>query len=126
LLAARDARAAYIGRLRTERSLTAERIVTLEARAAAAQARARTATVTAQTAPTAAAFVAQPLLSAPPDAAGPPDDPAPPPASGNRLTVLSTGYSLKGGTATGLPVGRGVVAVDPSVIPLGTRLFIPG
>lgn len=29
-------------------------------------------------------------------------------------------------TATGIPAVRGVVAVDPDVIPLGTRLFIPG
>jgi len=29
-------------------------------------------------------------------------------------------------TATGVPVDRGVIAVDPSVIPLGTRLYIPG
>jgi len=29
-------------------------------------------------------------------------------------------------TATGLPVRKGIVAVDPRVIPLGTRLFIPG
>jgi uncharacterized protein YabE (DUF348 family)/3D (Asp-Asp-Asp) domain-containing protein len=29
-------------------------------------------------------------------------------------------------TATGVRVDRGVVAVDPSVIPLGTRMFIPG
>jgi 3D (Asp-Asp-Asp) domain-containing protein len=42
------------------------------------------------------------------------------------LTVTSTGYSLRGNTASGLPVGPGVVAVDPSVIPLGTRLTIPG
>jgi len=28
--------------------------------------------------------------------------------------------------ATGVPVQRGIVAVDPSVIPLGTRLYIPG
>jgi 3D (Asp-Asp-Asp) domain-containing protein len=42
------------------------------------------------------------------------------------ITVTSTGYSLPGNTATGLPVGYGVVAVDPSVIPLGTRLMIPG
>jgi 3D (Asp-Asp-Asp) domain-containing protein len=25
-----------------------------------------------------------------------------------------------------MPVGRGVVAVDPSVIPLGTRMYVPG
>jgi uncharacterized protein YabE (DUF348 family)/3D (Asp-Asp-Asp) domain-containing protein len=29
-------------------------------------------------------------------------------------------------TASGIPVTRGVVAVDPRVIPLGSRLFIPG
>jgi len=125
LVAAREARAAYVGRLRAERSLTAERIVTLEAEAAAARARARTVTITAQTAPSAAAFVALPVLSAPPASAGPPDDPVLRPA-GNTLTVLSTGYSLGGTTTTGLPVGPGVVAVDPSVIPLGTRLSIPG
>ncbi len=28
--------------------------------------------------------------------------------------------------ATGVPVQRGIVAVDPKVIPLGTRLYIPG
>jgi 3D (Asp-Asp-Asp) domain-containing protein/peptidoglycan hydrolase CwlO-like protein len=42
------------------------------------------------------------------------------------LTVSATGYSLRGHTATGAPVGWGVVAVDPSVIPLGTRMTIPG
>ena len=29
-------------------------------------------------------------------------------------------------TATGVPAVRGIAAVDPDVIPLGTRLFIPG
>ena len=42
------------------------------------------------------------------------------------IVVSSTGYSLPGRTATGLPVGFGVVAVDPTVIPLGTRMTIPG
>jgi 3D (Asp-Asp-Asp) domain-containing protein len=42
------------------------------------------------------------------------------------VTVTATGYSLGGRTATGAPVGWGVVAVDPSVIPLGTRMTIPG
>jgi 3D (Asp-Asp-Asp) domain-containing protein len=48
------------------------------------------------------------------------------PAAGRTLTVVATGYSLAGRTATGAPVGWGVVAVDPSVIPLGTRMNIPG
>ena len=42
------------------------------------------------------------------------------------LTVLATGYALGGQTASGRPVGWGAVAVDPSVIPLGSRLVIPG
>jgi 3D (Asp-Asp-Asp) domain-containing protein len=42
------------------------------------------------------------------------------------MTVEATGYALPGTTATGIPVGWGVVAVDPSVIPLGTRMYIPG
>ena len=42
------------------------------------------------------------------------------------MTVLATAYCLTGTTATGLPVGPGIVAVDPTVIPLGTRMTIPG
>ncbi|WP_324716344.1 3D domain-containing protein [Carboxydochorda subterranea] len=38
----------------------------------------------------------------------------------------STGRSADGVTATGMRAGLGVVAVDPRVIPLGTRLYIPG
>jgi 3D (Asp-Asp-Asp) domain-containing protein len=44
----------------------------------------------------------------------------------HTLTVTATGYSLHGSTATGAPTGWGVVAVDPSVIPLGTHMSIPG
>ena len=42
------------------------------------------------------------------------------------MSVQVTAYCLKGTTATGLPVGPGIVAVDPTVIPLGTRMTIPG
>lgn len=38
----------------------------------------------------------------------------------------STGVWADGYTATGLKAGHGVIAVDPSVIPLGTRVYIPG
>jgi 3D (Asp-Asp-Asp) domain-containing protein len=37
-----------------------------------------------------------------------------------------TCYALRGRTASGGPVGRNVVAVDPRVVPLGTELFIGG
>jgi 3D (Asp-Asp-Asp) domain-containing protein/septal ring factor EnvC (AmiA/AmiB activator) len=49
-----------------------------------------------------------------------------PPAGSGLMTVVATGYSLPGNTASGIPVGPGVVAVDPSVIPIGSRLSIPG
>ena len=39
----------------------------------------------------------------------------------NSATAAPTGY-----TATGILARQGVVAVDPRVIPLGTRLFVPG
>ena len=52
--------------------------------------------------------------------------PAVPPTGARLLTVSATAYSLPGRTASGMPVGPGVVAVDPAVIPLGTRLTIPG
>lgn len=50
------------------------------------------------------------------------------------LTLRSTGYTAgpesnpngNGLTATGIPARRGVVAVDPRVIPLGTRLYVEG
>jgi 3D (Asp-Asp-Asp) domain-containing protein len=42
------------------------------------------------------------------------------------LRVDAVAYSLPGGTALGIPVRRGVVAVDPKLIPLGTRLHVPG
>ncbi len=47
------------------------------------------------------------------------------------LNMVATAYWAdpswsNGRTATGVPARYGVAAVDPSVIPLGTRLYIPG
>jgi 3D (Asp-Asp-Asp) domain-containing protein len=59
----------------------------------------------------------------------PPLPPAPKPqslAAGSTLSVSSTAYSLPGRTASGLPVGPGICATDPRVIPLGTRFDVPG
>jgi 3D (Asp-Asp-Asp) domain-containing protein len=43
-----------------------------------------------------------------------------------RLRVDAVAYHLPGKTALGLPVRKGVVAVDPKLIPLGTRMHVPG
>ena len=51
---------------------------------------------------------------------------APASGGGRVMAVTATGYSLTGHTATGVSVGYGIVAVDPGVIPLGTRMSIPG
>ncbi|HEY7379773.1 MAG TPA: 3D domain-containing protein [Gaiella sp.] len=49
-----------------------------------------------------------------------------PPGGTVSLVVDAVAYHLGGRTASGLPVGPGIVAVDPTVIPLGTRMFVPG
>jgi 3D (Asp-Asp-Asp) domain-containing protein len=112
---ARNERALYIASLVRERQFTVRTIAQLDERARAS--------------------AAQPLASgyeqnaSAPAASGTtsPAAPAPvAPSAARSLTVTATGYSLDGETATGLPAGWGVVAVDPSVIPLGTRLTIPG
>ena len=54
---------------------------------------------------------------------GSPDTPT---AVKYRLRVDAVAYHLPGRTALGVPVGVGVVAVDPKLIPLGTRLHVPG
>lgn len=48
---------------------------------------------------------------------------------GHAITVEATAYSaeeMTGNTASGTYVRHGVIAVDPQVIPLGTRVYIPG
>jgi 3D (Asp-Asp-Asp) domain-containing protein/peptidoglycan hydrolase CwlO-like protein len=99
LTAARAQRVSYLASLAQERKLTRRQIARLDSRARRVVKRAQ-------------------VVQA---AEGPPVF-----VSAQTLTVTATGYSLPGHTATGLPVGFGVVAVDPSVIPLGTRMTIPG
>jgi 3D (Asp-Asp-Asp) domain-containing protein len=43
-----------------------------------------------------------------------------------RLKVDAVAYHLPGKTALGVPVQKGVVAVDPRLIPLGTKMHVPG
>jgi peptidoglycan DL-endopeptidase CwlO len=114
LASAKDGRIAYLRQLAAQRSLNQAQIRSLDAQAQAIEAQARRVAVE---------HVATTQTAMPAPAA----TPTPPPASGaTTITVTATAYTLQGHTATGAPVGYGVVAVDPSVIPLGTRMTIPG
>jgi cystine transport system substrate-binding protein len=102
---ARSRRAAYVASLASAHRLTKRQIAAVVARAQ--QAAARTAAIVHVPAVPGAPYIGTP-------------------AAGRTLTVSATGYSMPGHTASGLPVGWGVVAVDPSVIPLGTHMTVPG
>jgi 3D (Asp-Asp-Asp) domain-containing protein len=118
LLRAQSERRTYLGRLLAEERLNEAQLARLARRADEAR-EVSDEFATEVISSGSAAAPAQPV-SAP--AAAPPT----PVAAGQQLTVLATGYALSGATATGVPVGWGIVAVDPSVIPLGTRITIPG
>jgi cystine transport system substrate-binding protein len=104
----------YLSAVRHEHALTSARAATLEERARQA------------------ARTSEQLASAPVSPASTPaDKPSVDQESlgtpGTRtLVVDAVAYHLPGRTASGLPVGPGVVAVDPAVIPLGTRMYVSG
>lgn len=55
----------------------------------------------------------------------------PAPRGGRKMRVETTGYAPGSGgadhrTATGAAAVRGVIAVDPRMIPLGTHVYVPG
>ena len=73
-----------------------------------------------------------PAPAAAPSRSVPPAAPREPPRRRRRRRARARSSSTRspttcpGRTASGLPVGVGVIAVDPAVIPLGTRVFVPG
>jgi len=102
---ARAERSSYLASLASQRRLNAAAISSLQQQALAVETRSRRLTAVASTRP-------PPTIE--------------PGLEGQTLTVTATGYAIGGRTATGAPTGWGIVAVDPSVIPLGTRMTIPG
>ena len=111
LASARAARIGYLSQLAAQAQLNRAQISSLESQAQAMQAQAQAAAVRAAATPSVGA------IGVPPE---------PVLVTGRTMTVVATGYALRGRTATGAPAGWGVVAVDPSVIPLGTSMTIPG
>jgi len=120
LALARDARSRYLTQLARRQELTQKRISSIERQSQVAQRRSERLARPAREQVEAPTAVQQPGTEA--DGA----EPSALPGSERTLTVVATGYSIHGTTATGLPTGWGIAAVDPSVIPLGTRLTIPG
>jgi 3D (Asp-Asp-Asp) domain-containing protein len=113
LASARAERTAYLGQLARQRGFNAQRLERVRSTARAAGER-TPALETPEAAP-AAASTSTPAPAAPAYTGGE-----------QTMTVSTTGYALRGRKASGLPTGWGIVAVDPSVIPLGTRMTIPG
>ena len=113
---ARAQRTSYIASLQAKRNYTQQQISRLESQAAAAQQKSNQITQSR---------ARSNIFGSTSDPN--PNNPAPAPiAQGRTITVLATAYSMPGRTASGLPVGWGVVAVDPSVIPLGSHMYVPG
>ena len=59
----------------------------------------------------------------------PPPQPIPADPTHNFVTAIAgsaTAYCLTGTTATGTQAGPGAIAVDPTVIKLGSHLYVPG
>ncbi|MGH2970531.1 MAG: 3D domain-containing protein [Gaiellaceae bacterium] len=119
LASARAGRLSFITGLRSQQQLKASQIQQLEAAVQRAETKSQQLTAAVAASGPVPSVVGDPSPSAP-------APPAAPAQGGRTLTVSATGYSLPGRTATGLPVGPGIVAVDPTVIPLGTRMTIPG
>jgi 3D (Asp-Asp-Asp) domain-containing protein/septal ring factor EnvC (AmiA/AmiB activator) len=105
LEAARSERAAYIASLADRRALNAAQIAKLSAQA-------------------------QEASESTPPAPEPEEPEAQPPGprapGGTPVTVDVVAYCGGVGTASGLPLGWGTVAVDTDVFPFGTKMYIPG
>lgn len=114
------AKQASVSSVRQQRTVTETQLQALQAQAQ--QAQRRSAEITARATPVAGGSRASAPQTAPATATAP----APPPSGTRTLVVDAVAYHLPGTTASGLPVGVGVIAVDPGVIPLGTRVIVPG
>ena len=104
LASARAEREAYIAGLADRRTLNARQIARLSAQAAEASAETPT----------------------PGSRPEPPPEPSGPKPGGSQIVVDVVAYCGGVGTASGLPLGWGTVAVDTRIFPFGTKMYIPG
>jgi 3D (Asp-Asp-Asp) domain-containing protein/peptidoglycan hydrolase CwlO-like protein len=104
LAAARSEHAAYLASLADRRALNAAQIAKLSAQAEQAS-------------------ESTPPAPEPEPEAQPP---GPRPPGGSPTVVDVVAYCGGVGTASGLPLGWGTVAVDTNVFPFGTKMYIPG
>lgn len=104
LASARAEREAYIAGLAGRQELNDRQIARLSAQAAKASAE-------------------TPSAGSRPEAQPEPSGPQP---GGSQIVVDVVAYCGGVGTASGLPLGWGTVAVDTRVFPFGTKMFIPG
>ena len=118
-----------IAAVRRRQSLTAQRLTALQSRAREAERLSADLTASSTQSGVAnagAGSASEGTAGAPTQAAAATPPPVPASAGTRTLVADAVAYHLPGKTASGLPVGVGVIAVDPTVIPLGTRLFVPG
>ncbi len=125
LESARVQRLALIGSLQTKERFSRRAIASIETAARAAEVKSQHLAAAAPSARS-SGIKSSPPLSPTPDPAPAPTSASSSSSSSTALTVVATGYSIHGHTATGVTTGWGVAAVDPAVIPLGTRFTVPG
>ena len=104
LASARSAREAYIADLAAQRALNSGQISRLSDRAAEASAE----------------------VPSPGSRPEPKPESSGPGPGGEQMVVDVVAYCGGVGTASGLPLGWGTVAVDTRIFPFGTKMYIPG
>lgn len=107
LAAARSERAAYVAGLASRQALNAAQIDRLSDQAERAS-------------------ESTPVEPAPAPQPAPQPTPGPRNPGGSPMTVDVVAYCGGVGTASGLPLGWGTVAVDTGIFPFGTKMYIPG
>ena len=68
----------------------------------------------------------RPSLPPPAPPPPPPQQPEPPKAEVPATSFEATAYTIEGETASGAQTRKGIVAADPKVLPIGSRIRVQG